>query len=152
MTTMTLKRFEQIVEAYGADPRRWPDDERDAACAFAQTHPADARPRLAAAAALDAALDADVPLPVSRSLRRRIVASANRRDPWPFGWRFESRPARRWLPGAALAGAGVAGLVAGAVAMSLLMVGAEPPNPAHESAYLSTSFGFDASGAEGGIE
>lgn len=149
MTTMTSQRFAQIVDAYGADPRRWPDGERGAACAFAQAHPAEAQPRLAAAAALDAALAADVLKPASRSLQRRIVASASAPGGrFPLGW----RPAWRWLPGAALAGVGVAGLVAGAVAVSFLMLGGERPGAAHEPSYLSTAFGFDAAGAEGSIE
>lgn len=149
MTTMTFQRFAQIVEAYGADPRRWPGDERAAARAFAQAHPAQAQPCLAAAAALDAVLAADALEPVSRSLQRRIVASANA----PGGrLSFTWRPGWRWLPGAALAGAGVAGLVAGAAAMSFLMLPSERPTAVHEPSYLSTAFGFDASGAEGSIE
>jgi hypothetical protein len=36
---MTHDRFMQILEAYGADPQRWPADERDAANSFAKLHP-----------------------------------------------------------------------------------------------------------------
>jgi hypothetical protein len=36
---MTHDRFMQILEAYGADPQRWPADERDAASSFAKLHP-----------------------------------------------------------------------------------------------------------------
>ena len=35
---MTPERFHQIVEAYGADPRRWPSAERAAGQAWAQRH------------------------------------------------------------------------------------------------------------------
>ena len=149
MTTMTPERFAQIVDAYGADPRRWPDAERAAACAFAQAYPSEAQPKLSAAAMLDACLAADAVEPASRSLQRCIVASAGtpgRRSPRGM------RPLRWWLPGAALAGAGMAGLVAGALAMSWLSVSAEPPNAFHEPSYLSTAFGFDAAGADGSIE
>jgi hypothetical protein len=150
MTTMTPERFAQIVGAYGADPRRWPAGERDAACAFAQAHPAEAQARLSEAAALDACLAADTIEPAGDALQRRIVASAH-----AFGHRpvRHGRPARWWLPGAALAGAGVAGLVTGALAMSFLIVGAGGHSPAaQEPAYLSTGFGFDTSAAEGSIE
>ncbi|RDU96138.1 hypothetical protein DWV00_25440 [Trinickia dinghuensis] len=147
---MTPRRFAQIVDAYGADPSRWPTGERAAACAFAQAYPDEARTRLEEAAALDACLSADIVEPASRSLQRRIVASAK-----PPGHRPArgARAARWWLPGAAIAGAGVAGLVAGALAMSFLIVGAgEGPGAVHEPSYMSTAFGFDTSSAEGSIE
>jgi hypothetical protein len=147
MTTMTPERFARIVDAYGADPRRWPDDERAAACAFAQAHPREAQQRLAVAGSLDAGLDADVVEAASRALQHRIVASA----PAPSRARtVKARPARWWLSGAALAGAGVAGLAAGAMAMSLLMTMSEHPAGYHEPSYLST--GFDATVGEGSIE
>jgi hypothetical protein len=149
MTTMTAERFAQIVDAYGADPRRWPDAERDAARAFAQAHPNEAQPKLAAAAMLDACLAADRVEPAGRSLQRRIVASARR--PGRRAARG-ARAVRWWLPGAAIAGAGAAGLVAGALAISWLSVSAEPPNALHEPSYLSTAFGFDAASADGSIE
>lgn len=150
MTTMTPERFARIVDAYGANPSRWPIDERAAAKEFAKAHPDEARARLSEAAALDMFLAADIAEPASRSLQRRIIASANAPGRRPLR---AARPARWWLPGAAIAGAGVAGLVAGALAMSFLIVGAaERPSAAHEPAYLSTAFGFDGSSAEGSIE
>ena len=36
---MTEERFIQIVEAYGANPARWPETERAAAMAFADAYP-----------------------------------------------------------------------------------------------------------------
>jgi hypothetical protein len=144
--TMTSQRFAQIVDAYGADPRRWPPDERAAAQAFAQARPEEAQARLHAAAALDACLAADVVEPAGRALQRRIVASAKApRKPRPL----IARPVSWWLPGAALAGAGAAGIVAGALAMSML-VSSGHPSVTHEPSYLST--GFDAPGGEGSVE
>jgi hypothetical protein len=147
MMTMTAQRFAQIVDAYGADPQRWPDAERAAAQAFARAHPDQTRAQLAAAAALDACLGADVVDPAGRALQRRIIASAHvpglARPPL-------TRPARWWIPGAALAGAGAAGIAAGALAMSLLLVSSGHPSVAHEPSYLST--GFDAPGGEGSAE
>ena len=34
---MNEVRFQEIVAAYGADPRRWPEGERVAAVAFSQS-------------------------------------------------------------------------------------------------------------------
>lgn len=147
MTTMTSERFARIVDAYGADPCRWPADERAAACAFAQAHPREAQQRLAAAAAVDAGLATDVVEPPGPALRRRIAASA--RGAGRSG-RSDARSRLWWVPGAALAGAGIAGLAAGAMAMSLLMVPGEHGPAPHESSYLST--GFDAAGGEGSVE
>jgi hypothetical protein len=146
MTTMTSQRFARIVDAYGADPRRWPDAERAAACDFAQAHPDEAQARLAAAAWLDAGLAADTLEPVDRSLRRRIIASgqgAGRRRTQG------ARPRLWWLSGAALAGAGVAGLVAGAMATSFFIARGEGVAPVHEPSFWSTGFGVSGGGEEG---
>lgn len=52
---MTLDRLRQILAAYGGDPDRWPDDERDAAEALIAASPV-ARDALAQEQALDAGL------------------------------------------------------------------------------------------------
>lgn len=49
---MTLDRLRQIIAAYGANPRRWPDDERDAAEALVASSPA-ARDMVARESLLD---------------------------------------------------------------------------------------------------
>lgn len=51
---MNEVRFQEIVAAYGADPRRWPEGERAAAKAFSET--AGAKAQLREAEALDALL------------------------------------------------------------------------------------------------
>lgn len=147
--TMTSQRFADIVDAYGADPRRWPDAERAAAQAFARAYPGEAQARLAAAAALDACLAADVVEPAGRALQRRIVASVKAPRPTRWRWPFMAWPVSWWIPGAALAGAGAAGIVAGALIMSSL-VSSGHPSATHEASYLST--GFDAPGVEGSGE
>src|SRR5690606_29901660 len=53
---MTPERFETLIAAYGADPRRWPEAEREAALAFAEGDPR-AQTALAAERRLDALLD-----------------------------------------------------------------------------------------------
>ena len=52
---MTLDRLRQILAAYGGDPDRWPDDERDAAEVLIADSPV-ARAALAQEQALDAGL------------------------------------------------------------------------------------------------
>lgn len=68
---MTPERFSALLEAYGADPRRWPADERAAAGRFATGQKAEQ----AEAAALDRLLDAaTVPAPAP-GLRTRVLAA-----------------------------------------------------------------------------
>ena len=103
---MNRDRFFTIVEAYGTEPRRWPEAEREAALAFSRTEAAAAI--LAQAQALDGMLDESRPLAPSRALRARVIEAAPRPRPTRlarFSW---------WAPGAGLAAAGVAGLVFGA--------------------------------------
>ncbi|CAG9259971.1 MULTISPECIES: hypothetical protein [Burkholderia] len=130
---MTPERFRTIVAAYGSDARRWPQDERAAAEAWAQAHPRDALEALDDAAELDAWLMQDTVAPPTPALVERIVASA----PAP---RRARRRGRVWWSGAAFAGVGLAGALAGAVAVSMLMLGSAPIAQ-HEPGYLTTTFG-----------
>lgn len=73
---MDKSRFAAIIGAYGADPRRWPADERAAAEAFAAREHVD----LCEARTVDALLDAaPPPSPHSDLLEARILAA--RRSP-----------------------------------------------------------------------
>ncbi|CAE6744979.1 hypothetical protein R75461_06962 [Paraburkholderia nemoris] len=130
---MTPERFHQIVEAYGADPRRWPQQERAAAEAWAAAHRAEADALLADAAGIDAWLAADKVDPPHAALQQRIIGSAPGRRP--------DAPRRKlWWSGAAVAGVGVLGGVAGAFAVSFFVLTGTVP-PVHESSYLTSSFG-----------
>lgn len=53
---MDKDRFSAIVAAYGAEPRRWPQDERAAAQAYADAHAEECAALLAQAHSIDAAL------------------------------------------------------------------------------------------------
>ncbi|EDT02920.1 hypothetical protein [Burkholderia ambifaria] len=130
---MTPERFRTIVAAYGSDARRWPQDERAAAEAWAQAHPRDALAALDDAAELDAWLMQDTVAPPAPTLVERIVASA------PAPQRARQR-GKVWWSGAAFAGVGLAGALAGAVAVSMLMLGSAPIAQ-HEPGYLTTTFG-----------
>ncbi|CAE6719540.1 hypothetical protein [Paraburkholderia haematera] len=130
---MTPERFHQIVEAYGADPRRWPQQERAAAEAWAAAHRAEAAAVLADAAGIDAWLAADKVDPPGAALKQRIIGSAPVRQPIV--------PRRRWWwSGAAVAGVGLLGGAAGAFAVSFFVLTGTVP-PAHEFSYSTSSFG-----------
>ncbi len=43
---MTPERFRQLTEIYGAEPRRWPEAEREAALAYWRDHAAEAEKAL----------------------------------------------------------------------------------------------------------
>lgn len=75
---MDRERFAGLVEAYGADFRRWPAETRASAAAFA-AQDADASALMAEARALDATLDVvrDVE-PPTEGLAARILAFAPR--------------------------------------------------------------------------
>ena len=130
---MTPERFHTIVEAYGADPRRWPEQERTAAQAWAAAHRAEADAALTESASVDAWLACDEIAPPDRALEQRIVASAPMRcAPWLRH--------RMWWSGAALAGIGLTGGLAGALAVSFFIV-AGAASPVQDSSYLTTGFG-----------
>ncbi len=146
--TMTRERFGEIVEAYGGDPRRWPERERAAAQNWAARHGDAARALLGEARRLDAYLARDLIAEPHRELQRRILAEADAGTRRPGG-EADRRSGRRlgrwlghWWPGAALAGVGLAGGVAGALAVSLLMLTGSPPSASpQEPGYLTTAFG-----------
>ncbi|MFT4066445.1 hypothetical protein [Paraburkholderia sp.] len=130
---MTPERFHQIVAAYGADARRWPERERADANAWAQSHRAEAEALLGDAAGLDAWLAIDRVEPPSLELQRRIVEAAPHRRP--------AARRRLWWSGAAVAGVGLLGGMAGAFAVSFFVLTENPPPLVHESSYLTSSFG-----------
>ena len=106
---MNRDRFAGLADAFGADLRRWPEAERDAARAFRAAQPAICESLLAEAGRLDAALDEIAAFQPSAALRERILAAApEARRPWFSLGRF--RRAAPWLaPGAGLAAACAAG-------------------------------------------
>lgn len=140
---MTPERFQTIVDAYGADPRRWPAAERAAAEAWAAAHRREADAMRAASTDIDAWLDRQTVAPPDPALQQRIVDSAPTPAP---ATRPRTRPrpraARRawWWSGAAVAGVGLAGGLAGAFAVSFFVLTGSAP-AMHDSSYLTTSFG-----------
>lgn len=129
---MNTERYTSLAEAYGADIRRWPDADRDAARDWQAREPEAARRALAEALVLDEALDAWRPPAASADLRERILALA----PKP---RAVLSGVRLWLSGAGLAAACAAGVVVGMAGSSaavsdaradeLLAAAAAPDDP-----------------------
>ncbi len=98
-STMSLERFRVLLGAYGANPDRWPPEERAAALALLEQSPQAQRWR-DASASLDALLDHAPGFEVSATLIDRILAavptpapSANRTPP-PY--RHNTRRVRTW--------------------------------------------------------
>jgi hypothetical protein len=115
---MTLARLRTLLSAYGADPVRWPEDERDAARALI-AESADARAAYRQARDFDALLD-KAPLQATPNVEATVLASRIAGSAVPR--RIASATglnalAARWSFGwpnfAALAAAGIAGFVVG---------------------------------------
>jgi hypothetical protein len=86
---MSPARFRALLDAYGADPDRWPPEERDAARTLLAQSP-EARRWRDASAQLDAVLDRAPAPAASPELIERILATANSHMP--------SRTRRRATP------------------------------------------------------
>jgi hypothetical protein len=139
MSVMTSERFLALVDAWGADARRWPEAERAAARAFAAANPGIALPALAEADAADALLHASRVASPSMMLRDRVIASA-------AGAGLKARrEGRRWLDrlsiafGAGWAAAACAGVAAGIMMTTQLTADAQ----ADAILYQATLMGVD---------
>ncbi|WP_114809070.1 hypothetical protein [Paraburkholderia kururiensis] len=144
---MTPERFRAIVEAYGAEPRRWPASERADAQAWAAGHRAEADALLAQQSSLDTWLESHVVAPPDHALYERVIAAApsaadSRRRKRP---RFFWQRSPLWWSGAAIAGVGLAGGLAGAFAVSFFLVTGEP---LHEASVPSITTSFGGSSAD----
>ena len=73
-----MQALEDLLDAYGADPARWPgeDPRRAAAWALIESRDAAALQSLTAAAALDRALDSAPPPPPSAALTGAVLRAA----------------------------------------------------------------------------
>ncbi|MFC0633412.1 hypothetical protein [Brevundimonas balnearis] len=117
---MDATRLSELADAYGADWRRWPETERDAARSLLARDPELERV-LFEARGLDAILHAAPRLDVSARLRERVIDAAPKARKGPFAWapRATSRaPRSAWLSGAGVAAAVCAGLLVGEAAVS----------------------------------
>lgn len=86
---MNLERLTALIDAYGSDPRRWPEQEREAAQALLATSAA-AQAQLREAATLDALLAVKLPeVEPSAALRARVLAQTRPRQLAQPGWRAQ---------------------------------------------------------------
>lgn len=133
---MTPERFRTLLAACGSDLRRWPAHEQAAAHALEAQAPAELQQAIAEAALLDNWLGGHAVAAPGDALVQRVLASAPlhaatrapaaAQQPAP-GWRWGLNG--NWLmPGVGLAGAGLAGTLAGALAVSVAL--RTPPRPA----------------------
>jgi hypothetical protein len=132
---MDRARFEEVLAAYGADFRRWPEDVRSAGEAFAREHAEDAVPLMREAQTIDNALglaeeNGD---PAPELLVRRILKQAPRPQTRGFD--------RRALM--ALAACAVFGIVIGYGG------GQFAPAPAEDDSYFSAAFAAPLDAAPG---
>lgn len=113
---MDMARLAEILDAYGADPRRWPVEERAAAEALIADSP-EAEALREDAAAMDMLMDLSAAPAPSPELMARVLAA---REPsgwlavlWPFG------PA--WQPVSAMAAAAALGIAIGVAAPDIVI-------------------------------
>lgn len=120
---MGLDRFRELMEAYGADPQRWPGNERGAAEALLVQN-ADAVALHRRAASLDALLN-EATLPAAAFDAERMIAAVTG-QPQRTAEIVTLRPVRKqaasgfWLKVASLAAAAVIGFLVGVTQLGAL--------------------------------
>ena len=104
------RALDELLDAYGADPVRWPADDprRAAAWALIESGDATAQQSLAAAAALDRALDSVRPPGPTAALTGAVLQAAQRTGPDLRAW-----AGLLWKPAGALACAMLLGIAVG---------------------------------------
>ena len=118
--TMTLTRFEELVSAYGSDPKRWPEAERVDALTLLERAP-ELRERMREAQTLDAILDrmpSDVPAAAmaraTASIERGMSGSRKPAQNKAFGlWSWGGISTMVWPRAAAFAGIAMLGVFIG---------------------------------------
>lgn len=86
---MDTDRLIVLIDAYGSDPQRWPERERQAAMALLAVSP-EAQGRLREAARIDRLLAVRLPeLEPSAALRNRILAQALPQPRAAANWRMQ---------------------------------------------------------------
>ncbi|MBK5417341.1 hypothetical protein [Pseudomonas sp. TH31] len=111
---MTPERFTHLADAYGADLQRWPASERAGAQALLAEGTPELLEALSQARWLDGLLDSHRVAAPTPELIRRIVASAPAAAPPSFWGRHPG-----WLSRIGFVGAGLAGIAAGMLVVSL---------------------------------
>ncbi|MBX3653267.1 MAG: hypothetical protein KF686_03720 [Ramlibacter sp.] len=123
---MTPERLRTLLQTSGSDPRRWPAHEQAAARELLDHEAPGWNEARVDADRLDAWLDQHTVEAPDDGLVQRILATAPVAATRPAGrWRGLGQ----WLwPGAGLAGAGLAGTLAGALAVSVALRAGPAPS------------------------
>ncbi len=135
---MNAERLKQLIAAYGADARRWPEAEREAGRALSETDAMSAD--LSEARDLDHLLWASPQPTVSMALRERVLASAAAAGLTP-------RRVKLWRDRLALAfGAGWAAAACAGVAAGVLFSAQISANASADAVlYQASQFTLDNS-------
>lgn len=141
--TMNDDRLLLLIEAYGAEPMAWPEDEREAAMAHLAANRAMFEPALEEARALDMAFEIDELPDVPAGLAERILEAAPQASAGTSrrGLSLKSilmPNGARWPAGAALASLAM-GLVGGYAAAATGTPDYESP----EQTVVYTALGYD---------
>lgn len=128
---MTEQRLMQLIAAYGASWRRWPEAEREAARRLLDNRP-DLAARLEAERDLDDLMNAAPRLQPSMALHDQVLASAIQAG--RGRWRLP-RPLA-WIAGAGWAAAACAGALSG-----LALTGHMTADARAEAVYAQAAFG-----------
>src|SRR6185503_17724590 len=105
-----LARFEALLDAYGAEPRRWPAERRAAAEALL-VRSREAQALHAAAGRLDGLLDAAAPDPAPAHLIGRVLAAAPKPAAARGGWFAGLLKPAAGIAFAAVLGLGLGGVI-----------------------------------------
>jgi hypothetical protein len=122
-----LKRVHELLEAYGADPGRWPPGERAEIQALLEASP-EAAARRRTAAAIDALLDR-APRPAASRLEAEALARRITARPQERISAYRRMQDMIWPRAAGLAAAAIVGFVIGTIQMSDLGEPADSASP-----------------------
>ncbi len=116
---MELGRFRELMDAYGADQRRWPEDEREKAAAFAESS-LEARRLQAEAEKLDKLMSQSADFAPQANLLDTVMSLSNEPQDrpqtsmvLPFGLPFGLNPSFLLPRLTSLAAAGILGFLVG---------------------------------------
>ncbi len=113
---MNTEQFISLIEAYGADIKRWPEVHQQQASKVIALNLAEVNLALEQARALDEIFSSHKITPSERALFETIVASAHKENNTSFWQRLRING---WIGISSIVGTGLAGAVAGALFVSI---------------------------------
>lgn len=138
---MNEKKFQEVIAAYGANPARWPESERDGMVLFSQAN-TQAAHELAGARQLDRLLDLLPDYQPQEMLRIRILSAEQRLRSSAWRWPLDSV----WRPAA-----GMAASLAFGILLGLFVTPRDVPGPAQTAEYDLSVLAFNNGEEEGDL-